>query len=114
MYEIRHYLTKSGKDLFMEWRGQLRDTKAKIAVDRRVNRMELDNFGDHRFCRDGVWGLRIGVGQGYRIYYAIAGTQVTCCSAEATNERRMRILTAPARTGWIGKGERSNERQKPQ
>jgi len=76
MYEIRHYLTKSEKDLFMEWHGQLRDTKVKIAVDRRVNRMELGNFGDHKPCRSGVWELRIDVGPGYRIYYAIAGTQV--------------------------------------
>ena len=76
MYEIRHYLTRSEKDLFMEWRRQLRDTTAKIAVDRRINRMELGNFGDHKFCRDGVWELRIDVGTGYRVYYAIAGTQV--------------------------------------
>ena len=76
VYEIRHYLTQSEKDLFMEWRRQLRDTKAKIAVDRRINRMELGNFGDHKFCRDGVWELRIDEGPGYRVYYAIAGTQV--------------------------------------
>jgi putative addiction module killer protein len=76
VYEIRHYLTRSEKDVFMEWRRQLRDTKAKIAVDRRINRMELGNLGDHKFCRDGVWELRIDVGPGYRIYYAIAGTQV--------------------------------------
>jgi len=76
VYEIRHYLTRSGNDIFMEWRRQLRDTKAKIAVDRRINRMELGNFGDHKFCRDGVWELRIDVGPGYRIYYAIAGAQL--------------------------------------
>jgi putative addiction module killer protein len=34
------------------------------------------NFGDHRFCRDGVWELRVDVGAGYRIYYAIAGSKV--------------------------------------
>lgn len=76
VYEIRHYLMRNGKDVFMEWRRQLRDTRAKIAVDRRINRMELGNFGDHRFCRDGVWELRIDAGPGYRVYYAIAGTQV--------------------------------------
>jgi putative addiction module killer protein len=76
VYEIRHYLTRNGKDAFMEWRRQLRDTKAKIAVDRRINRLELGNFGDHKFCRDGVWELRIDVGPGYRAYYAIAGEQV--------------------------------------
>lgn len=76
MYEIRHYLTKTAKDLFMEWRRQLLDTKARIAIDRRINRMELGNFGDHKFCRDGVWELRIDVGPGYRVYYAVSETQV--------------------------------------
>lgn len=76
MYEIRHYLTRSEKDVFMEWRRRLRDTQAKIAVDRRINRMEFGNFGDHKFCRDGVWELRIDVGPGYRVYYAVAGAQV--------------------------------------
>jgi len=55
VYEIRHYLTKNQKDLFMEWRRRIRDPKAKISVDRRINRIELGNFGDHRYCRDGVW-----------------------------------------------------------
>ena len=76
MYEIRHYLMRNQKDPFMEWRLQLRDTMARIAVDRRINRMELGNFGDHRFCRDGVWELRIDAGPGYRVYYAIAGAEV--------------------------------------
>lgn len=38
--------------------------------------MELGNFGDQKFCRDGVWELRIDVGGGYRIYYATAGSQL--------------------------------------
>ena len=76
MYEIRHYLTRNDKDLYAEWRREIRDTRARIAIDRRINRIEIGNFGDHRFCRDGVWELRIDVGPGYRGYYAIAGTKV--------------------------------------
>ncbi|HUX27642.1 MAG TPA: type II toxin-antitoxin system RelE/ParE family toxin [Terracidiphilus sp.] len=76
MFEIRHYLTPEGKDVVLEWQRSLRDTKARIAIDRRINRLELGNFGDHRSCRDGVWELRVDVGPGYRVYYAIAGTQV--------------------------------------
>ena len=70
IYEIRHYLTSEGKDLFLEWHRKIRDTR--IAIDRRISRIELGNFGDHKFCRDGVWELRIDVGPGYRVYYAIA------------------------------------------
>ena len=36
----------------------------------------------------------------------------SCCSQAATSERRMRISTALVNTGWTGKGEPSNERQK--
>lgn len=76
VYEIRHYLTEDGKDVFMDWRRQLREMQAKIAIDRRITRVELGNFGDHKFCREGVWELRIDVGPGYRVYYAVAGSQV--------------------------------------
>jgi putative addiction module killer protein len=77
MYEIQHYLTPDGgRDLYVDWLEKLRDTTAKIAVVRRVNRIELGNFGDHRFCRDGVWELRIDVGAGYRVYYAMAGKKI--------------------------------------
>ncbi|SCC95919.1 Addiction module killer protein [Thiomonas sp. X19] len=77
MYAIQHYLTLSdGRDVYVDWLATLRNTTAKIAVVRRVTRMELGNFGDHRFCRDGVWELRIDVGVGYRVYYAMAGQEI--------------------------------------
>ena len=76
MYEIRHYLTDDSKDIYLDWLRKLRDVTARIAVDRRVNRIELGNFGDHKFCRDGVWELRIDVGAGYRVYYAIADKEI--------------------------------------
>lgn len=76
MVEIRHYVTPDGKDVYLDWLRKLRDMTARIAIDRRVNRIELGNFGDHKFCRDGVWELRIDVGAGYRVYYAAAGKEL--------------------------------------
>lgn len=76
MYKIRHYLTVDGKDVYLEWLKRQRDLTARIAIDRRVNRVEQGNFGDHKPCRDGVWELRIDVGAGYRIYYAIEGNEI--------------------------------------
>ncbi len=103
MYEIRHYLAQNEKDVYMEWRRKLRDTRARIAIDRRINRIELGNFGDHRFCRDGVWELRIDMGQGYRVYYAVAGTQVVLllCGGDKRTQGRghrqgLRILAGLA------------------
>jgi putative addiction module killer protein len=71
--EIAHYLTADGHDPVQDWMDGMRDTRARVAVLRRIERMKLGNFGDHKFCRTGVWELRIDVGPGYRVYYAQAG-----------------------------------------
>ena len=73
-YRIEHYLTAGGRqDLYLDWLRQLRDSRAKVAVVRRVSRIEQGNFGDHKFCREGVWELRVDTGPGYRVYYALSG-----------------------------------------
>lgn len=74
--ELLHYLTPEGIDLYQEWLDNLRDMKARIAIDRRIERIIKGNFGDKKFCRDGVWELRIDVGAGYRVYYAQAGQEI--------------------------------------
>jgi putative addiction module killer protein len=74
--EIRHYLTVDGRDVFLDWLRRVRDPIARVQIVKRVNRVEQGNFGDHKFCRDGVWELRIDVGAGYRVYYAQSGSQV--------------------------------------
>ncbi|MBK6614179.1 type II toxin-antitoxin system RelE/ParE family toxin [Ottowia sp.] len=76
-YKIEHYLTADEhRDIYQDWLRHLRDSQAKVAVIRRVARVELGNFGDHKFCRDGVWELRIDLGPGYRVYYALSGHRV--------------------------------------
>lgn len=76
-YRIEHYLTPGEhQDLYLDWLRRLRDSQAKVAVIRRVARVELGNFGHHKFCRDGVWELRIDVGPGYRVYYSVSGHRV--------------------------------------
>lgn len=75
-YEVRRYQTPSGKEILTEWLRSIRSFNARTAIDRRIARLELGNFGDHKFCSDGVWELRIDFGPGYRVYYGIAGRQV--------------------------------------
>ena len=76
MLEIRHYVTVDGKDPYQQWFDSLRDPRVKIQILRRINSIELGNLGDHKFCRDGVWELRLDQGPGYRVYYAKSGQQV--------------------------------------
>ena len=76
MYTVHHYLTSESKDIYFNWQRKIRNQNARIAIDRRINRIEMGNFGDCKFCRDGVYELRINVGVGYRVYYAISGEEV--------------------------------------
>ena len=51
----------------------LRDLHCRVAVLRRVDRLATGNPGDQRFCRAGVWELRVKCGPGYRVYFARPG-----------------------------------------
>ena len=77
MYTVEHYRNlENGGNFYQEWVTQLRDSTAKVAILKRVVRLRQGNFGDHKFCREGVSELRINVGAGYRVYYAIAGQEI--------------------------------------
>ena len=54
---------------FSKWLKNLKDYIAKIAIARRIVRMEDGNFGDSKSVGDKVFELRIDVGKGYRIYF---------------------------------------------
>jgi putative addiction module killer protein len=76
MYEAKRYQTLNGNEPLTEWLLALKDHKGVKAIDRRIFRLEHGNFGDHKFCSDGVWELRVDVGPGYRVYYGVAGSQI--------------------------------------
>jgi len=73
---IRHYLTVSGRDPYQQWLDQLKDLKGRVAIQRRIDRLTEENFGDHKFCQDGVWELRVDIGPGYRVYYTLEGKTI--------------------------------------
>lgn len=74
--QVLHYLDAHGRDHVQEWLDGLRDTKGRVAIVRRIDRLVDSNFGDHKFCQGGVWELRIPIGPGYRVYYAQSGETV--------------------------------------
>ena len=73
MVEIAHYLTPAGGDPFQSWLDEVDDTKVRVAVLRRIDRLAAGNFGDHKFLRDGVWEMRLDIGPGYRVYFGRHG-----------------------------------------
>ena len=72
MYLIRYnvfmHMIKQ-TDIFSKWLSKLKDTKAKVAILRRIQRVKEDNFGDYKSISSEVSELRITTGPGYRVYY---------------------------------------------
>ncbi|MCY4044386.1 MAG: type II toxin-antitoxin system RelE/ParE family toxin [Cellvibrionales bacterium] len=65
---MKYEIKKS--ESFIKWLSKLKDTKAKIAIARRIARAEAGNLGDHKPVRTHLGEMRIDVGKGYRVYFA--------------------------------------------
>jgi putative addiction module killer protein len=76
VFELFHYLTAGGVDVFEQWLDGLADASAAARVIARIDRLQFGNLGDHKPVGAGVWELRIDYGPGYRVYYAMAGRRV--------------------------------------
>ena len=73
VFEIRRYRTAAGDEPVTEWLSDLPDRQARARILARLERLEVGNFGDSKFLRDGVNELRIDWGPGYRVYFARDG-----------------------------------------
>lgn len=86
---ILHYVTHTGRQPLLRWLSQLSDLTAQVAIARRLNRLEAGNFGDVAICGAGVHELRVHVGPGYRVYFAVAapGVIVLLCGGAKPSQR---------------------------
>ena len=67
-YNLNMYMVKQ-TEIFSKWLLKLKDTKAKVAILRRIQRVQEGNFGDYKSISSEISELRITTGPGYRIYY---------------------------------------------
>lgn len=63
-------------EIFDGWFAGLRDLRAKVRVQARIDRTALGNFGDCVPVGEGVSEMRIHYGPGYRVYFAQRGLEV--------------------------------------
>lgn len=61
---------------FAKWLRKLKDDLAKVAIARRIERLEQGNFGDSKSVGDKVFELRIDVGKGYRVYFMDRSSEI--------------------------------------
>jgi len=63
-------------NIFDKWLSKQKDRQAVRAIAMRIARAETGNFGDSEPVGEGVSEMRIFIGKGYRIYYALRGDTV--------------------------------------
>lgn len=88
MYEIRRALSANGIDIFQRWLDSIRDTRALLKIMTRIDRIEQGNFGVHKSVGSGVYELVIDYGPGYRVYYALAGTEIVLLLGGGTKDQQ--------------------------
>jgi putative addiction module killer protein len=76
VFEILHYLTPGGIDVFASWLNELVDTTAVARIIARLDRVESGDFGNCKPVGNGVRELRIDYGPGYRVYYTKVGKRI--------------------------------------
>ncbi|MEY2341999.1 type II toxin-antitoxin system RelE/ParE family toxin [Acidithiobacillus sp. IBUN Pt1247-S3] len=54
----------------------LRDCQAKARIQMRIDRAEMNNFGDCEPVGNGVSEMRIHYGPGYRVYFRRCGMEI--------------------------------------
>ena len=89
-----------------EWLDSLRDRVAQAAIYVRIARAESGNFGDHKSVGAGVMEMRVAVGPGYRLYYALDGQDVILLlfggdkSTQAKDIRKAKDFWRSHRAKW--------------
>lgn len=63
-------------DEYRKWLDALGDRTGRARILVRVDRLIDGNPGQHRDLTDGVSELKIDVGPGYRVYFALRGTRL--------------------------------------
>jgi putative addiction module killer protein len=71
--EIRHYVDPRGRAPYRVWFAGLPDARARWSIERRMEHFRQGNPGDTKYCRGGVWEMRIHPGPGYRVYFGRDG-----------------------------------------
>ena len=63
-------------EFFANWLDALRDIQARARVQARIERLAQGNAGDVQPVGEGVSGLRIHYGPGYRVYFKLQGRRL--------------------------------------
>jgi len=74
---------------FDDWFMGLRDIRARVRIQTRIDRLEMGNPGDSKSVGGGIVELRINYGPGYRVYYVQRGEVlvVLLCGGDKSSQQ---------------------------
>lgn len=87
---LRYYVAEDGKIPFLSWLKKLKDSMTRVRIRRRLDRLELGNFGDCEPVGEGVLELRLDFGSGYRIYFAEQSDEIVIllCAGDKSSQKK--------------------------
>ena len=88
--KIYVYQTPDGDEPFTRWFDNLKDLEAVARIARRLDRLELGNWGDCKPIGEAVSELRIDYGPGYRVYVARDGNTlvILLCGGDKKTQKK--------------------------
>ena len=99
MYEIEEYVTDEGSSPFADWLEGLKDTRARVRLLARLDRVSLGSLGDWKAISGGEgWHeLRDHYSPGYRVHFSCVGRITILLLAGSTKRNQNRAI-------WKAKG----------
>ncbi|RON93492.1 type II toxin-antitoxin system RelE/ParE family toxin [Pseudomonas fluorescens] len=75
---------------FSSWLVKLADSRARMRIQVRIDRMADGNFGDVKAIGEGISEARIDYGPGYRVYFMQQGRQlvILLCGGDKSSQPR--------------------------
>ena len=93
-YRIAHY-ERNGHDIFQDWLDGLQYMKTRNTIQKRIDRVEDGNFGNHHSCRDGMSELVIDTARDTASTIPLSGMSLFFCYAQVIKAPSRKILTRP-------------------
>ena len=75
--------------IFDQWLKNLRDSRARFRIHKRITRLAKGNPGDVKPIGEGCSELRVDYGPGYRVYYKDTGKEIILllCGGDKSNQK---------------------------
>jgi putative addiction module killer protein len=82
------YCLTDGRQPFLNWLEELRDSLARQRIQARIGRARLGNLGHTRSVGEGVQEFKIDYGPGYRVYFGLDGMElvILLCGGEKSTQ----------------------------